>query len=287
MITEKVTFTNSRGQSIELSNRRPFLLQSVEGKADVAANIQTQTAPFQDGSTYIDSLLQARAMALNVSILADSPEGLIEKRQLLASVFNPKLGPGKLIYMKGNTQREIQAIVENVPVFGVGRENNGMRFQRTIINLLCPSPFWEDLLAENYKLEDFVSNFRFSFHFPVRFATRGDSKLLINKGDVPTPIKVEFRGPVVNPKITNLTTGEFIKVNREIPTGYKLILDTSFGHKRVEIVGPDGVVQNAFHYIDLASTFFSLDVGETKFSFITEGGNPEVYVEYKHRYLSV
>ncbi|WP_324730275.1 phage tail family protein [Lysinibacillus fusiformis] len=284
---EKVTFTNSRGQSIELSNRRPFLLQSVEGKADVGADIQIQKAPYQDGSSYIDSLLQPRSITLNVSILAYSQDGLIQQRQLLASVFNPKLGPGKLVYSKGKVQREINAVVENVPVFAIGSENNGMRFQRTIINLLCPSPFWEDINSENYKLEDFVSNFRFSFHFPVRFATRGDSKILINKGDVPTPIKVEFRGPVVNPKITNLSTGEFIKVNREIPKGYKLILETSFGNKRVEIIGPDGIVQNAFHYIDLASTFFNLDVGENRFAFITDSGSPEVYVEYKHRYLSV
>lgn len=287
MTVEKVTFINARGQSIELSNRRPFILQSVIGKADVGADIQTQTAPFQDGSTYIDTHLQPRAMSLNVSILAADQDDLLYQRQLLATIFNPKLGPGKLLYSKGSTEREIKAVVENVPVFGVGSDNNGIRFQRTIVNLLCPSPFWEDILAENYKLEDFVSNFRFSFHFPVRFATRGDSKLLINKGDVPTPIHVEFRGPVVNPRITNLSTGEFIKVNREIPAGYKLILDTSFGNKRVEIVGPDGIVQNAFHYIDLASTFFNLDVGETKISFITESGNPEVYVEYKHRYLSV
>lgn len=284
---EKVTYINARGQTIELSNSRPFLLQSVEGKGDVGADIQTQKAPYQDGASYVDSLLQMRAIALKVSILADSQEGLMEQRQLLASVFNPKLGLGKLVYSKGDTEREIQAAVENVPVFGVGKENNGMRFQRTIINLLCPSPFWEDINSENYKLEDFVGNFRFSFHFPVRFATRGDSKLLINKGDVPTPITVEFRGPVINPRITNLKTGEFIKVNREIPAGFKLILDTTFGNKRVEIVGPDGMVSNAFHYIDLASTFFNLDVGENQFSFITDSGSPEVYVEYKHRYLSV
>jgi len=287
MTVEKVTFTNSRGQSIELSNRRPFLLQSVEGKADVGVDIQTQKAPYQDGASYVDSLLQVRAIALNVSILADSQDGLIEQRQLLASVFNPKLGLGTLTYTKGTVNREIKAIAENVPVFGVGKENNGMRFQRTIINLLCPSPFWEDIATENYKLEDFVGNFRFKFHFPVRFATRGDSRLLMNKGDVPTPIVVEFRGAAVNPKITNVSTGEFIRVNRTIPPGYKLVLDTSFGNKRVEIVAPDGVVENAFHYIDLDSTFFSLDVGETKFGFITEGGNPEVYVEYKHKYLSV
>ena len=286
MTVEQVTFINTRGQSIELSNRRPFLLQSVEGKGDVGADIQTQKAPYQDGASYADSLLQVRSIALNLSVRSSTPEELEGLKQLLTTVFNPKLGPGKLIYSKGATTREIKATVENI-IQPVGKENHGLRFQRAVINLLCPSVFFEDIHSENYKLEDFVGNFRFKFHFPVRFATRGDSKILLNKGDVPTPIVVEFRGAAVNPKITNVTTGEFIRVNRTIPPGYKLVLETTFGNKRVEIIAPDGVVENGFPWIDPESTFFNLDVGETKFSFITEGGNPEVYVEYKHRYLSV
>lgn len=284
---EKIIFTNARGQSVELKNSRPFVMEYLSGKGDVSADVQMQSAPFQDGMTYIDSTLQSRSLSMQVSIMAESQNDLLEKRHYLASVFNPKLGPGTVIYENGDMRREIKALSENVPVFPTGKDNVSARYQRAIINLLCPSPFWEDVNLEKYKLEDFVGNFRFSFHFPVRFATRGDSRLLVNNGDVPTPIKVEFRGPVTNPRITNLTTGEFIKVNRAIPAGYKLILDTSFGNKRVEIVAPDGVVQNAFHYIDLESTFFSLDVGENRFGFITDGGNPEVYVEYKHRYLSV
>lgn len=286
MAAEKVVFINSRGQSIELTNRLPFLLESVEGRGGVEANIQMQSAPYQDGATYIDSNLETRALTLHVNMKANSRDELNSLRQTVSSIFNPKLGKGTLIYSNGDTERKIEVVVDGSPAFPVG-DAKGKWFQRTAINLIAPDPYWMDLFAENYKLEDFVGNFRFSFHFPVRFATRGDSKLLVNKGDVPTPIKVEFRGPVTNPKITNLSTGEFIKVNREIPAGYKLILDTSFGNKRVEIVGPDGIVSNAFHYIDLASTFFNLDVGENRFSFITDGGSPEVYVEYKHRYLSV
>lgn len=286
MITEKVTFINARGQSIDLSNRRPFLLQSVDGKGNITATVQTQKAPYQDGATFIDSELEIRPMALNVNIHSSTSEELEELKQLLTTVFNPKLGPGKLIYSKGFTTREIKATVESI-VQPVGKENNGMRYQRAVVNLLCPSVFFEDINSENYKLEDFVGNFRFKFRFPVRFATRGDSRILLNKGDVPTPIVVEFRGAAVNPKITNVSTGEFIRVNRTIPPGYKLVLETTFGNKRVEIIAPDGVVENGFPWIDPQSTFFNLDVGETKFSFVSEGGKPEVYVEYKHRYLSV
>ena len=286
MAAEKVVFINGRGQSIELTNRRPFLLESVEGRGGVEANVQMQSAPFQDGATFIDTNLSTRSLALNVTLLADSRDELNDLRNQISAFFNPKIGIGTLIYSNGDVQREIKVTVDGSPAFPVG-DAKGKWYQRTAINLIAPDPYWQGTEIENYKLADFVGNFRFPFRFPVRFAARGDSRLLLNKGDVPTPIKVEFRGPVTNPKITNLTTGEFIRVNRAIPIGYKLILDTSFGNKRVEIVAPDGIVQNAFHYIDLESSFFNLGVGENRFGFITEGGNPEVYVEYKHRYLSV
>lgn len=286
MVAEKVVYTNSRGQSVDLTNRLPFLLESVEGRGGVEADVQMQSAPFQDGATFIDTTLSTRSLTLHVNLIADGRDELNEIMNRISAIFNPKLGGGKLVYSNGNIEREIGVIVDGSPVYPVGNAK-GKWYQRTAINLIAPNPYWQGTEVDKYKLEDFVGNFRFSFHFPVRFATRGDSRLLVNKGDVPTPIKVEFRGPVTNPKITNLTTGEFIKVNRAIPSGYKLILDTSFGNKRVEIIAPDGVVQNAFHYIDLNSTFFSLDVGENRFGFITDGGNPEVYVEYKHKYLSV
>ncbi|WP_429995361.1 phage distal tail protein [Metabacillus fastidiosus] len=109
----------------------------------------------------------------------------------------------------------------------------------------------------------------------------------MNKGDVPTPIKVTFCGESINPKITNLTTGEFIKVNRSILLNYSLVINTEFGNKEVKIVAPDGVEQNAFSYIDLESSFFMLNVGENRFSFITDGGQPEVYIEYRNKYLGV
>ena len=284
---EKIIFTNARGQSVELKNSRPFVMEYLSGKGDVSADVQMQSAPFQDGQTYIDSTLQTRSLSMQISIMAESQNDLLEKRQYLASVFNPKLGPGTVIYENGDVQREIKALPENVPVFPTGKDNVNARYQRAIINLICPSPFWEDVTEENYKLEDFVGSFKFPFTLPTRFSTRGDSKVLANKGDVPTPIEIEFRGPVTNPVITNQSTGEFIRIKRAIPVGYKLILDTSFGSKRVEIIAPDGTVTNGFHFIDLESTFFNLDTGDNRIGFVAEGGNPEVYIRYKNRFLSV
>ncbi|MDH5161515.1 phage tail family protein [Bacillus sp. Gen3] len=286
-MAEKVTFINSRGQSIEISNRLPFLLENIDGKGDVQADIQTSKAPYQDGNTFIDARLQPRPLTLYISIVETSRNGLLEKRQLLSSIFNPSLGKGKLIYENGNTKREIWAVSENVPTFPLGSDNKGQWYQKSIVNLLCPDPYWQDTNPTNIKLEDFVSHFRFPFHFPVRFASRGDSRVLVNTGDAPAPIKVTFRGEVVNPKITNLTTGEFILINYAIPEGYNLIITTDFNGKDVNIVAPDGVETNGMGFIDLSSEFFMLRQGENAISFLSDGGKPEVYVEFRNRYVSV
>lgn len=282
----KLEFINARGESIELYGR-PFRLISVIGLGEVEGEVQMQRAPFQDGASYIDSALQPRYLEIELKIYGQDNLDTEIKRRRLTSMFNPRLGEGTLRYIGDSGIREINVVASSLPHYPDGLENRTATYQRALVYLVAPDPHWKDETEENHKLEDFVGSFRFPFTLPTRFSVRGDSKVLANNGDVTTPIEVEFRGPVTNPKITNQSTGEFIRINRAIPIGYKLLLNTSFGNKRVEIVAPDGTVTNAFHYVDLQSTFFDLDIGDNRISFDSESGNPEVYIRYKHRYLSV
>lgn len=285
---EMLTFRNVKGEEIEFYSS-PFQLETINGLGDVQADIQIQKAAYQHGVTFLDALLQQRFMDINFKIRGSNYDEIRALRNKLTRITNPVLGLGTLIYKSGDTVREIKAVSESLPIFPSGNQNRGFGWQKAQMSFVCPDPYFvggpDDI--ERYKLEDFVGNFRFSFHFPVRFATRGDLKEIINDGDVSAPIKIEFRGPVKAPMIKNNTTGEFIKVDREIPENYKLIIDTTSGNKRVEIVGPDGVMVNAMHYITLDSTFFELQVGGNTLSFIADEGNPEVYVEFRKRYSAV
>lgn len=289
-MAEKVTFINSRGQSVELTNRRPFLLQSVDGKGDVEADVQMQKAPFQHGNSYIGSQLQSRPLALAVSILTDSKVGLLEKQQYLASVFNPILGEGRLIYENGNTKREIQAVSENIPVFPTGSDNKGHRFQRTLINLICPSPFWVE--GDNVEqLVNWEGGLQFPLELPTFFAEQSENKdkIILNKGDVETPLFIIFHGPASAPiKVINHTTNEFIEVNQNLLEGEKLEINTSFGRKKVTKVLSDGTQQNAFHFISLDSTFIQLAHGNNLIGYMTGGyDSAGVSISWKNRYLSV
>ncbi|MGM7682660.1 phage tail family protein [Cytobacillus sp. Hm23] len=280
----KLTFTNSRGSTISLGNMGPYLMTNIEGIGAIEADIQMQKAPFQDGTTYTDSSLSYREIVVEGAITERDRQQVMNQRQLLHQAFNTKLGKGVLLYEQDGIVREIDAVVDGGVVLPDKKQE---AFQRFMVSFTCPDPYWRDINPTNIKLEDFVSSFRFPFSFPVRFATRGDSRVLINEGHVPTPVKITFRGEAINPKITNQTTGEFIQINRSIPKDYSLVINTEFGNKTIEIIAPDGIVTSAAGYMDLGSELFDLEVGENKINFITEGGKPEVYIEYKNRYLGV
>lgn len=284
-VEEYLEFTNARGKAFRFGDAACGLV-SVEGLGDVEASVQLSRAPFQDGATLVDTVLEPRYITMEFILRADNYAGVRQVRSTVSRALSPRLGAGLLKYVSGATVRQIYAVAETVPAFPDGAAR-GERWQRGMVTFVAPNPYWQDINPTNVKLEDYVSNFSFPFSFPVSFAVRGDMRTLVNEGHAPAPVKITFRGESVNPKITKVDTGEFIRVKRTIPEGYSLVITTDFNNKAVRIIAPDGVESNAMGYIDLNSTFFQLDIGENKLSFITDGGKPDVYVEYRNLYLGV
>jgi Phage tail protein len=279
---QRIIFTNARGQSVELKSSAPFLLQSIDGLGDVDSDIQTQKSPFQDGSTYIDSVLQERAISLEVAILADKST-LLEKRQYLASVFNPKLGPGKLRYENGETVREIEAVPDAVPTFPSGKGNRLPKLQKALINLICPNPYWKS--PEITEEPTFEPLFQFPFEGVFEIGIQRDKRIIVNDGDAPAPLYIEFYGPAVNPIIINRTTGEFIKVNQTLGENEIMKIDTTPGRKSVCFIQPDGTERNVFNWIDLESTFFQLVVGENEIEYSADSDIQGAIVNISYRKL--
>lgn len=278
---------------MELKSSAPFLLQSVDGLGDVDADIQTQKAPFQDGSTYIDSVLQERAISLEIVIIASDKSTLLQQRQYLASVFNPKLGQGILRYENGEVVREIEAVPDGVPVFPSGRENRGLFFQKTLVNLLCTDPYWKSPTIQEEPMAAFVELFEFpSDYWEVggdgnlyfEMGNEGHTRTFINNGDAPVPIKIRIKGPTLNPTLTNLTTGEFIKVNRQLKEGDVLEINTEDGNKYVLLNG-----ENVFNWIDVSSTFWKLQVGENIVQYTADAGQESatLEIEWQERFVGV
>lgn len=260
-------------------------MTKIEGTGAVDVNIQSQKSPYQDGSTYLDNTLEPRPISIEVMLLADTIGEMTENRHRLLKVFNPKLGPGRLVYQLGNIKREIEAISELAPVFSdAGDFKDTM--QPGLIQLYCPNPFWLDEFETSEEIITWIGGMRFPLRLPTKFSMAGPKIInVINDGDVETPIKLEIYGPATNPKITLRETGEFIRIKDTLTADDIVTITTEFGNKRVEKNG-----QNAFHILDLPdSTFFSLQVGDNVIEFTIEdvSNNANVKISYRNRYLGV
>lgn len=281
---ESATFTNAKGQSITIGPK-PFKLFKIDGLGGIETDIQTEKAPFQDGETHIDTLLEPRSIPIETGIFAASKEILWQRRRQLVQLFNPKLGPGTLHYKNDLGAWEIKAISDLAPVFPSGPENQANKFQRALIQLYCPSPFLLDVVETGEEIVTWIGGISFPLKLPSAFSMAGDKiKNIINVGDVATPIKIEIFGTATNPKVKNKSTGEYIKVNRTLLADDALIITTEFGNKRVELNG-----QNVFNYIDSSSKFFNLQVGDNVIELTTEDVTDDVKVKisYRNRFVGV
>lgn len=288
---KQAIYTNKRGESIVLGADAPYILTKIDGTGAAQASLQTQKAPYQDGVTHLDTTLEPRPLTLEIMVLAENAAEMQQRRRRLAQVLNPKLGPGTVRYEYGGKMWEIGAIPELAPAFPDGGDFEDT-MQPGLISLLCPLPFWQDTVAESEEMADWIGGLRFGLMLPTMFAGRSTrlNRVLHNAGDVDTPITIEFTGPCLYPKVINADTGEYISVRTELAANEKLIVTTHFGNKTVKLRNIDtGQESNAFHLLDLGSTFFQLAPGDNQLSYDADQGKESatVWIRWRNRYVGV
>ncbi|GIO27722.1 phage tail family protein [Ornithinibacillus bavariensis] len=260
-----IRFSNSRGQSIEFKEGCQFRIFNIDGVGGSDVDVQLQSAPYQDGATHIDSILEPRSISIEFGIFANNKKEIYELRRYISEVFNPKFGIGTLFLNYGGVSFEIEATAESGPNFPGGSTNETSRFQRGMLSLICPNPYWKS--EQITEAPTFEALFEFPFEGAFEMGIQRDLRTIINDGDAPTPIQIEFYGPATNPIVINNTTGEFIKVNQRLQEGEYMRIDTTPGDKSVFFVSPDGTERNVFNWIDLESTFFLLQIGENEIEY--------------------
>lgn len=285
-------YTNQNKESITINHTGKYRLIDLQGLGTVSAETQTVKAPYQDGVTHLDTLLDSRYLTIEVGIFADSPEELFQLRRKLSSVLNPKHSNNILRYVNGDSIYEIEAVPEATVDFPTGANNTSECFQRAFIELMCPKPFWLSIIGKTQPMANWIGGFGFPLSFlgsNVGFAERGSKVVVVNDGDVPAPIEIHFAGEAVNPLVRNITTGEYIRVNRTLTATDKLIITTEFGNKRVEIENAEGERINVFNWLDLNSTFFQLQVGENEIEYKSDSGieYSTVELKWRNRYLGI
>jgi len=175
----KLTFTNSAGTSIVFGDAT-LSIRSITGIGETGQDDQNQKAPFQDGETYIDTLLNAREITL---------EGIINKAQLFTAIntqrdlmlktLNPKLGEGTILYEYDGGSREITA-VPTLPVFSNKVFQNP--WQNYQVTFKCHDPYWRSATDTTINLPTPVTGSQTVITATANSASsikRADNKLMV------------------------------------------------------------------------------------------------------------
>ncbi len=291
---QKLKIENCLGECIEFGMHAPFLLSHIEGLGIPTVEVYDTQAVGMDGSETHDILLSDRLITSRVTIACDTREELYEKRRMIMRLLNPKLynpltkkrGELTLYYTNNYKTYRIFAYSDSSPDFKERVGHCGI----ADITFNCSDPYWLDEEDTRRKLKYFEGGLAFPIMFFTKFAEAGYSKIIKNIGDVEVPVILEYIGAAENPIITNETTGEYIKVNRNLEEGQKLVINTAEGFETVDIISNDGTKINVFNWIDLQSTFFKLVQGENKITYSADNEMKQdviVNVIYTNKYVGV
>lgn len=291
--TERLIYTNERGESIEFSAYSPYFVNvanDVTGISDIRNTLYTSSSMGQHGETLIGQKINAREIDIKGSINKLYKDRVLELRRAAQKILNPELS-GTLTYIYKDFVRVIDCKVDGTPVFSRKKVFNDFTIQFS-----CPSPFWREEQEEKADIASWIGNFEFDLIIPedegIEFDYREPNIIVdvFNEGDVATGMRIEFRatGTLSNPILLNMDTGEYIQINAELAAGDVVTVNTEYG-KKGAMLQRNGTTENYFRYVDVDSTFMQLQIGDNIFRYDAESGVDalEVTLYHSNKYLGV
>lgn len=289
---EKLTYINSRGETLEFSTTSVLhcnVSKDVTGIAGIDNTIYKTNSMGQHGDTYISQRYEARDITIVGHINSRDKDRVLELRRKAEKILNAELD-AKLIYTYKDFVRVIDCKVDGRPQF-----KRGSVFMQYSIPLTCCNPFWKEETEARKDIASWVPSWEFDFELPeegIELGYREPSIIVnvYNEGDIKSGMRIEFRaiGTVVNPVLLNVNTQEYIKVNATMEAGDVITVNTDYGSKGATL-DREGETVDYFRYIDVDSTFIQLDIGDNVFRYDAESGAAalEATIYHNNKYLGV
>lgn len=273
-------------------NTEDYVLDFVDwGQAE--AELFTSKYVNQVGVTITKSSFGSRDIVISGFVIADSEEEMTERKKFLNSFVNPEKQYAAIY-------KEYQIIFQpsrSIQYANEEETDNNEVMCKFRISGICPDPFFSLVDDINQKFAMYIGQFHFPLtmaeEIPVLFGTRLESQTAViqNYGDTDVGMVFTFianGGKVVNPSLTNITTGQGFKMEVEMQRGEMITVDTRIGSKNVK-GGSPGAMTNFFKYKTFESQWLYLKKGLNKITFTADEGvsNLSVIIQYTSKYLEV
>jgi len=273
-----IKFTNAKKESLIIGSTEGFSLIDLSGIHPPKANINVRSIAGFDGSTFVNSSVNPRNIVVTLQLSGDVEEG----RRTLYEIFKIKQS-GMFTYTSERIAAQLEAYVEALEILPMSWP------VKAIISLLCPQPYFEAL---NEILVD-ISFIAYSLTFPLTLNAAGsqlgtvhpsEAINIFNAGDLAIGMKIRYtaNGTVLNPKLINTQTLEFIELETTMTAGDILVINTEVGKKRIERTR-NGETTNLFNSLKLGSRFLQLEEGDNVLYASSTSGSNSLFTEITYR----
>lgn len=267
---------NDKKERLEVTRHEGYAITDVKGLTPPSANINTTAMAGSDGSAYNSASLNNRNIVITLYIVSD----IERNRQRLYKFFRIKR-QCRLFFESDNRRVYIDGYVETIDATIFAQT------QQVQISLICERPYFKNVKATIYDFSWTTSAFEFPFSIEesgIEFSSSNSvsSVDVVNGGEneVGVEITLTATGTVLNPTISNVTTGGKFPLNVELKAGDEIVITTHTGNKRVTLF-KDGEETNIMNTIGKNPDWFALDIGDNIFAYSADYGGEYLSVTIK------
>jgi len=244
---EFIKYFSPDGEEFNFDSHYRFLM-SEDGFGMPGINYLSQTGPYQHGETLYDYRIQARIIQLIFRQSHCDRESYWNGRSQLVDMLRPNrqlqdsFGLGTLRKILPNfAKRDIDVLIQAGPLFSPSGSNVWDEFGITeTVRFIAPDPSFYD--PTPYSLQGEVSipsaQLVLPFTFDASTIVFVEESTFLG-GTITYPgtwlsyPSMTLTGPIENPAIRNLTTGEEIGLNYTVIAGELITINLDYGNKRV------------------------------------------------------
>lgn len=281
----KLIIQNADGNIVDLNDGDRYEVIAVSGLNPPSASIFTAKSPNRKGLKYNGSTLNERVIVIQIKLHGD----IEANRNALYDWVDPE--QYVKIYYRNDTKNVFaEGYIEDCEI--------DLFTDNEIVNVevLCPSPYFNDLQEIVTDITNLVKQFTFPFAIGaegIPFSTIKENNItnVFNPGaETGAQFTFKFKGDVSNITIFDDTdVSKQFKINRSFSAGWSVVINTEGSPKTCKAYQPDGTEINLMRYIGANPTWFPLKKGNNRFGFSAESGTAavEMSIGFNTKYLGV
>lgn len=267
-----------------------YVLRYVDWDA-AGASHTTSKGVGQIGEQVDYSTIDPREIEITGHIKASSAEDMEVKKSALYKMCDPRFP----FLAMPDTSKQLTCKALNTVKFSYRKLLNNDRVAQFTINAIAHDPLFRDAVPRVRKISEWKSNFTWPLVIPAEGFTFEDHTeslitTLTNHGHVEVGMMIEFtaEASVENPTLTNLDTGEYIKLNRTLAAGETVIVNTNYGQEScISYLG--GTETDIINDFDVDGTFLQAPVGTSTFYYDADSNvnSMTITIRFVQGYLGV